>query len=174
MMQIIVWITSFAIMLLIAAVFGWVAIKSKERHEYEPIVKKWYKTRKFYGISLVLIIVIVSIYTLRDLPYNEPIDAATKDATVVDVEAIQFGWNIDQREFKVGEAIEFHVTSADVNHGFGIYDEDMNLLTQTQAMPDYTNVVYHTFEEPGTYKILCLEYCGEAHHLMEDELVVEE
>ena len=161
-------------MLMVAAVFGVVALKSKERKDYEPIKKKWYKARTFYGISLVVLMLVLTIYTLRELPYNQPVYGQGKDPTIVDVEALQFGWNISQTSFKVGEPIEFDVTSADVNHGFGIYDEDMNLIAQTQAMPEYVNKVYITFDEPGTYEVLCLEYCGLAHHLMIATLEVTE
>lgn len=171
-MQTIVWIITFILMLLITLVFVWVVVKSKEKQEYTKIVTKWYKTRKVYGIILVVVIILVSIYTLRDLPYNTPAYGKGEDPVIVNAEALQFGWNIDVMEFEVGENVEFHVTSADVNHGFGLYDPEMNLLEQTQAMPDYTNVVYYTFEEPGTYKILCLEYCGIGHHVMDTEIIV--
>ena len=46
------------------------------------------------------------------------------------------------------------------------------LETQTQAMPGVTNRLVHTFTEPGKYRILCLEYCGLAHHGMMAELEV--
>jgi cytochrome c oxidase subunit II len=72
----------------------------------------------------------------------------------------------------VGKAVEFHVTGSDVNHGFGIYDPQLRLVAQTQAMPGYTNVLRHTFTKPGSYKILCLEYCGLAHHTMMAEFNV--
>lgn len=172
MVQMVAWITSLVFMLLIAAVFLVVAIKSKEKREYEPIVKKWYKARTFYGAALIILIIGVSLYTLRLIPFNQPVYSEGEEPTIVDVEAFQFGWNITETEFKVGEPVEFHVTSQDVNHGFGIYDEDMEIIAQTQAMPDYTNKVYITFDEPGTYEILCLEYCGLAHHQMVAELVV--
>jgi len=45
-------------------------------------------------------------------------------------------------------------------------------VAQTQAMPGYTNVLRHTFKDPGNYKILCLEYCGLVHHGMMSELTV--
>ena len=72
----------------------------------------------------------------------------------------------------VGEPVEFRVTSADVNHGFGIYDESLRLLAQTQAMPGYTNRLRFTFQKPGKYRILCLEYCGLGHHEMPAEISV--
>lgn len=174
MVQTVAWIVSLVFMLLVAAVFGFVFLKSKEKGDYEPIKKKWYKARTFYGISLVILMLVITIYTLRKLPYNQPVYSAGNEPTIVDVEAIQFGWKISESEFKVGEPIEFHVTSSDVNHGFGIYDKDMKMLAQTQAMPEYTNKVYITFDKPGTYQILCLEYCGLAHHLMVGTIEVTE
>ncbi|MBS4219204.1 cytochrome C oxidase subunit II [Bacillus sp. FJAT-49711] len=172
MVQSVAWIVSLVFMLLIAGVFLFVAMNSTKRKEYEAIKKKWYKARTFYGITLVVLMLVVTIYTLRELPYNQPVYAKGQEPTIVDVEALQFGYKLSTREFKVGETIEFHVTSADVNHGFGIYDVDMNLIAQTQAMPEYTNKVFITFDHPGTYKILCLEYCGLGHHVMVDEITV--
>ncbi|MEN1967303.1 cytochrome C oxidase subunit II [Lentibacillus sp. N15] len=164
--QTVAWVTSLLFMLIIVIVFGYVAIKSRERQAYEPIKKKWYKARKFYGMTLVVFMLVITIYTLRELPYDIPVYGAEKEAIVVDVEAMQFAFQMSETEFTVGEPVEFHVTSRDVNHGFGIYDEDMTLIAQTQAMPDYTNNVYITFDKPGTYQVLCLEYCGLAHHAM--------
>jgi cytochrome c oxidase subunit 2 len=53
-----------------------------------------------------------------------------------------------------------------VNHGFALYDDQLHLLAQIQAMPGFTNKVRHRFTAPGKYKILCMEYCGLAHHGM--------
>jgi cytochrome c oxidase subunit II len=174
MIQTVAWVVSLIFMVLIALVFAVVAFKSKERREYEPIKKKWYKARTVYGTALVIVLLTLTIYTLRELPYNQPVYGAETEPTVVNVEAMQFAWKMSQTEFKVGEPVEFHVTSIDATHGFGIYDENMTMLAQTQAMPEYTNKVYITFDKPGTYEILCLEYCGLAHHLMIQKIEVTE
>ncbi|TMN21340.1 cytochrome C oxidase subunit II [Lentibacillus cibarius] len=174
MVQTVAWVTSLFFMFLVLVVFAVVAWKSTERKEYAPIKKKWYKARTFYASVLIVLMTSITIYTLRELPYSQPVYGADQEPVVVDVEGMQFGWEMSQTEFKVGEPVEFHVTSKDVNHGFGIYDEEMNMLAQTQAMPDYTNKVYMTFDEPGTYEILCLEYCGLAHDLMTAEITVTE
>ncbi len=71
-----------------------------------------------------------------------------------------------------GRPVEFRVTAGDVNHGMGVYDETLRLLVQVQAMPGFTNRLVYTFAEPGTYRLLCLEYCGLAHHGMIAELKV--
>ena len=68
--------------------------------------------------------------------------------------------------------MQFRVSSADINHGFALYDPEMRLVAQTQAMPGYTNTLNYTFDRAGTYKVLCLEYCGIAHHNMVSEIKV--
>jgi cytochrome c oxidase subunit 2 len=68
--------------------------------------------------------------------------------------------------------VEIRVSTSDVNHGFGLYDAGNRLVAQTQAMPGYTNVIRHRFTGAGTYRVLCLEYCGLGHHTMTAQLVV--
>ncbi|GGK08055.1 hypothetical protein GCM10007063_33190 [Lentibacillus kapialis] len=174
MIQTVAWVVSLIFMVIVTFVFGFVVLKSTEIKDYELIKKKWYRARTFYAVILIVFMLTLTIYTLRELPYNQPVYSAGAEPTVVHVEAMQFGWKISQTELKAGDPIEFKVTSKDVNHGFGIYDEEMNMLTQTQAMPEYTNNVYITFDEPGIYNILCMEYCGLAHHAMTAEITVTE
>lgn len=121
------------------------------------------------GVTLLCTPVVA--YTLTELPYARQA-VANLGAVEVQANGHQWYWALSKTELPVGKPIEFQVTSADVNHGFAIYDTDMKLVTQTQtqAMPGVTNVLRHTFERPGTYRILCLEYCGVAHHTMMTEL----
>ncbi|RMG20819.1 MAG: hypothetical protein D6732_28070 [Methanobacteriota archaeon] len=60
----------------------------------------------------------------------------------------------------------FVLVSTDTTHGFGLYSPDGVLLGQNQIIPGYENYYYFTFEEAGTYKILCMEYCGAGHQVM--------
>lgn len=172
MIQVVVWYSTLLFIALIAGVFAWVAISSGTKSEYPPIIKKWYKGRTIYGILLVILMLVVTIYTLRDLPYNQPANTKAEDIIAVDVVSFQFGWDISEKEFSVGDTVQFDVVTKDVTHGFGLYNPDMDIIAQTQAMPGYTNTIYVTFDEPGTYVVLCLEYCGLAHHIMRDEIVV--
>lgn len=75
-------------------------------------------------------------------------------------------------EIPSGEPVEFRVTSIDVTHGFAIYNQRAELVTQTQAMPGYVNRLRWEFPEPGEYNILCLEYCGQAHPFMRGSFIV--
>lgn len=173
-MQPIAWQLSLVLMTLVAFGFAFVAINSGRRQEdYAPLQKSAYRlrTRLFWG--LVLIFGPAMIYTLLDLPYDAA-RARTGSGAVQVVEATgyQWRWELSQDHVAAGQPVEFRVTSADVNHGFGIYDANLHLIAQTQAMPGYTNTLRHTFTEAGTYKVLCMEYCGVAHHNMMTEIRV--
>lgn len=165
-MQTSAWYISLLFMTLLVIVFIFVFFKSSQRTDYEPIQKKGYRIRRYYLAILIFILLYAAVTTLKNLPYDQPVSAAGGTPIVIQVNAIQFSWDMSAKQVKVGQPVEFDVTSADVNHDFGIYDENMKVLTQVQAMPGYTNKLYYTFTKPGIYKILCLEYCGLAHHYM--------
>lgn len=93
----------------------------------------------------------------------EPINS---DADLAQVKAI------NTLEIPEGALVEFRVTSLDTTHGFGIYGPDGNVVAQTQAMPGYTNRLRVRFQKSGHYNLLCLEYCGIAHHLMRSSFTV--
>ena len=120
--------------------------------------------------AMVAFGVVVSVASLREWPHA----SAGSDAMVVNITSGQWWWETDTTEIPLGQQVEFHVTSDDVNHGLGIYDPDMRLVVQVQAMPTYTNKIVHTFDQPGTYQILCMEFCGIAHHDMAYEFDVVE
>jgi cytochrome c oxidase subunit 2 len=84
----------------------------------------------------------------------------------------QWSWECDPKTVRAGSPVIFNVYSGDVNHGMGVYGPDKRLLFQVQAMPGYLNRVEYTFDKPGTYQILCMEFCGIAHHLMITDLTV--
>ena len=88
--------------------------------------------------------------------------------------AHQWYWDISQTSFEPGESVVFRVGSSDVNHGFAIYDDDNRVVAQVQAMPGYVNELAVKFDDPGTYRIMCLEYCGLVHHSMLASLEVKE
>jgi cytochrome c oxidase subunit 2 len=171
MYQQIALMVSIALIALLVIVFVYVVRHSSREGNGAAIAAatgRW-RGRLLWGVTLLCIPILA--YTLTDLPYARQ---AIANLGIIEVQANghQWYWEISQTELPVGKPIEFQVTSADVNHGFAIYDTDMKIVTQTQAMPGVTNVLRHTFEQPGTYKILCLEYCGVAHHSMMTELHV--
>lgn len=175
MIQQIAWFLTVVLVILIGIIFLIIALKAGRRQDYQPIVEKAYRVRKYYFISLVLVMIVITAISLTNLPYSDHHQealASSDSEIIVDVKGYQFNWDLSQEEFIVGKPYRFNVTSTDVNHGFGIYDEEMVLLAQTQAMPGYTNPLTITFKTPGTYKILCLEYCSIGHHIMIKDIIV--
>lgn len=107
--------------------------------------------------------------TIFFTPYGE---SAGKGKQIVRVLASQFAWDIRPSRVRVRKPVEFRMRAADVNHGFGLYDANDVLLKQVQVPPKHEQRLVYTFTRPGTYRILCLEFCGANHHLMESTITV--
>src|SRR5690625_6254033 len=56
----------------------------------------------------------VTIYTLRELPFNKPSYVESSEIIEVDAESFQFGYELSQDEFSVGDTVKFNVTTRDV------------------------------------------------------------
>jgi len=61
-----------------------------------------------------------------------------------------------------GSEVTFYVTSADVVHGLELAGTNVN----TMVIPGQVAQFTVRFEEPGTYGMICHEYCGAGHHTM--------
>lgn len=122
-------------------------------------------------VVLFVAFVVGSWATLANFPIPRQ-SGTLKADQVVDVVGRQWSWQITPSRVPAGKVVEFRVTSDDVNHGFAIYAPDGRIVTQTQAMPGYTNKLLHTFSQPGTYTVQCLEYCGLGHAPMRATLEV--
>ena len=68
-----------------------------------------------------------------------------------------------------GRPVTFRITSADVLHGFQIVGTNVNLT----VAPGYISQATTTFTRSGEYLVVCNEYCGLAHHLMQGKVIVE-
>lgn len=62
--------------------------------------------------------------------------------------------------------ITFHVTSPDVIHGFEVVGTNINAMAIPGQVATFTTV----FPKPGSYGIICHEYCGAAHHTMQGKI----
>ena len=154
---------------LVIAVFAAVARSAHSPGSSEDIAasaSRWRRTT-FWG--LVVLFVPAIAVSLTKTPYGRD---TTPASVVVQATGHQWAWEVAPSSVPAGQPVEIRVTGADVNHGFGVYDTHDRLVTQTQAMPGFTNVIRYTFSEPGTYRILCLEYCGLGHHTMMSQLTV--
>ncbi|HVS14117.1 MAG TPA: cytochrome c oxidase subunit II [Thermoanaerobaculia bacterium] len=68
-----------------------------------------------------------------------------------------------------GRPVTFRLTSPDVVHGFQIVGTNVNVM----IAPGYVSEVTVRLPRPGEYLIVCNEYCGLSHHLMQGRLIVE-
>ncbi len=170
-----VWQISITAMALLLVSFAYVFIHSGVReHDYGPLVKRAYRVRARFFLVLVLVLGPAMIYNLFGLPYDaaRASAGAPGDALVIEAIGHQWRWELSRDHVAVNQPVEFVVTTADVTHSFGIYDTEMHLVAQTQAMPGYTNRLRYTFTKAGTYQVLCMEYCGVGHHVMMTEIKV--
>lgn len=128
------------------------------------VTRQGYVLRRWWFWLLATSVVASFILSLGSFPY--PTAAQSQREPHFKVVAMQFAFVLPQT-IPLNTDIIFDVTSKDVNHGFGIYDPSGELVTQVQAMPDYTNHLPVKFVTAGHYTIRCLEYCGIAHHVMQ-------
>ncbi len=89
--------------------------------------------------------------------------------------ALRFAWDGLPAVLEAGKTYNFHLGSYDVQHGFSIRKEDtLSKQMSLQVLPGYEWIVPMTFDEPGTYHVVCNEFCGVGHRTMHGKFRVEE
>lgn len=80
-------------------------------------------------------------------------------------------WAFVPAEIQVprGATVKFRVASVDVTHGFLIENTNVNIT----LIPGQVSEAMATFRQPGTYLVICHEYCGTGHHGMFARVVVQ-
>jgi cytochrome c oxidase subunit 2 len=166
-MQTVAWASSIILMSIVAAIFLWVVIgASRKENDAATMATAAYAWRNRLFWLFILAGVLISFGTLWEWPIAGHATAAARPDTVIRATGHQWRWTLDKDTVKVGQLVEFEVTASDVNHGFAIYKGKNEVVAQAQAMPGYVNRLQVRFTEPGEYEVLCLEYCGLAHHGM--------
>jgi len=67
-----------------------------------------------------------------------------------------------------GAEYTLHLSSLDVNHGFGLLPLNINF----QVVPGYDYGLRVTPTEAGDFRIVCNEFCGIGHHVMVGRVIV--
>ena len=87
----------------------------------------------------------------------------------------RFYWDGLPVELEAGREYDIHLGAYDVQHGFSVRPEhSLSQQINLQIFPDREWVVPMTFEEPGTYRVICNEFCGIGHNQMEERFIVRE
>lgn len=90
-------------------------------------------------------------------------------AVTVVMRAECYGFRPSQVRVPTGVPVTFRITSPDVLHGFQIVGTNVNLT----VAPGYVSQATTMFDTPGDYLVVCNEYCGLGHHVMQGSIVVE-
>src|SRR5262249_5549631 len=89
-------------------------------------------------------------------------------SVVVPVVSGMFAFSPDPIEVPANARVTFRLTSEDVIHGFQIVRTNANAI----ATPGYVTQFSVTCPTPGTYAIVCKEFCGRMHRAMVVKLIV--
>ena len=109
---------------------------------------------------------------LQETPFGQPgVRTVNDEEVAVYVVARQFMFQPGTGqpiEVPAGREVTFYITAADVLHGFEVVGTNLN----TMAIPGQVSKFTTVFPETGSYGIVCNEYCGLAHHVMEGRIEV--
>lgn len=112
---------------------------------------------------------------LQNTPFGKPgmreVTENGKTTYEVYVKTFQFAFQPGTAEPIVVPAdtrITFYITSSDVLHGFEVAGTNVN----TMSIPGHVAKLTTKFPEVREYGIICNEYCGPAHHIMEGKIKV--
>ena len=113
------------------------------------------------------------VATPGNSPWGDPVEERFRELAdnKYEVYILAQAWSFTPREVRVpvGSTVTFYLTSRDVQHAFRIDDTNINLM----VLPGEVSKLTATFDEPGEYNFVCLEYCGLGHHTMFGQLIVE-
>mgnify|MGYP002634082665 CR=1 FL=1 len=145
----------------------------------ETLESKPKSLSRLEGVWIGIVAVLFIAFNFLSIGYMPTIKTANAAASgqpiqQIDVIATSWSYDISNRQIQAGTAVRFSAKSNDTMHGFAVYHPDGDVLFTMMLMPglETATSIIHTFDEPGTYTVRCLEYCGIAHHAMRDELTV--
>jgi len=127
-----------------------------------------------WTIAPALILLVIAVLTFRTQAANSVQPA---DALPIKVIGHQWWWEIQYPNQNVvtandiyiptGQSVQFQMTGADVIHNPWM----PKLAGKTDAIPGHTNFLTFKTDQPGIYRGLCAEFCGEQHAVMRFRVV---
>jgi cytochrome c oxidase subunit 2 len=91
------------------------------------------------------------------------------------IAGLRYGWAGLPVKLEAGKEYMVHMGSYDVQHGFSVRKQDtLSKQLSLQILPGYEWIVPMTFNEPGTYHVICNEFCGYGHSTMHSKFKVVE
>ena len=109
--------------------------------------------KKRSTLALYLLASVVALGALTGCPPSGPTPTpATPVDGVVDVQMRNYVYEPRTFEVKAGEMVEFRLISEDEPHTFTVKDLGLNWVVPKNEEPQ---VETFTFNEPGTYRLVC-------------------
>lgn len=140
------------------------------------ILKSLSKQETIWMGAVIVLFIAFNLMSIGFMPTIVTANASVDEKNVqqINITAQSWSYEISNREVEAGRPVRFSGKSADTMHSFALYHENGDVLFTIMLMPGLENPasIIHTFDEPGTYTVRCLEYCGVAHHVMRDQIVV--
>ena len=129
-------------------------------------------------LSIFLFAILYNVFSRKiDVATCVPYSGAFKkphikkvDDLTYEVYAVAHMWAFDPDEITIpaGSTLALYLTSTDVVHGYNIVLKGVNLM----AVPGGVSKTMITFNDPGTYRVVCHEYCGAGHQYMMGKIIV--
>jgi cytochrome c oxidase subunit II len=109
---------------------------------------------------------------LADIKPFQKGELVTHSPTHYELHYVARMWQFEPEDVTVpvGSTVDIYVSARDVAHGLILLGTDLNLM----AIPGVVNYARIKFDKPGTYQLLCHEYCGAGHDRMTTNLRVVE
>lgn len=163
---------SAAALVLLAVVGLWLHALYRSPHDHDDATRRRIDRRWIIGGGIILPSVSVAVLLAFGIPLGHrllPLPVSGEQPLKIEIIGHQWHWEIrypdhgivgsDRLVIPAGRAIDFHVSSADVIHGFWI----PRLGGKIDAIPGRTNVLRLRADQPGRYRGQCAEFCGAGH-----------
>lgn len=165
---------AFGVCFLVFALIGYFLIRFRDQPGRKPPRFKLPHVFEV-GLASVTLLVFLVWWFVGFNQYRE-IRSSPPNAIRVYTVAKQWMWQFeypsgmsaeDELRIPVGQPVEILATSRDVIHSF--YVPAFRL--KQDVVPGRITTLWFTAEHPGTYEILCAEYCGAGHSRMRGRVV---
>lgn len=133
------------------------------------------RAKTLWLTAVIVLFFAVNVASIKFIPAISTAHAVASEQDILDVDvtAVSWSYEMSEREFVTGQPVRFTAQSVDTVHGFAIYHPNGKVLFTMMLVPGVApSSLIYTFKDPGTYKVRCLEFCGVAHHDMNDEIIV--
>ena len=166
--------SAFLVAFLSFAAVVYCLIRFRDRPGWKPA--RWRPSHRFEVLLASFTLAVFFTWWVIGFSQYRAIHTMPKDAIRIHVVAKQWLWQFlypngaaaeDDLRVPVGEPVEVLLTSRDVIHSF--YVPAFRL--KQDAVPGRITTLWFTAVEPGTYEILCAEYCGAGHSRMRGRVI---